>query len=234
MWQLGVDEFGRDLLTVVLLSAGHSLAKAALVVAILLLVCVLLVHLTEIVLRGRGGGLLRVAFDALDSVPAFVWVLASVSVIPEGGQVLVGLIFIIATLPMAFSVVRGAAREVLAQPYCAAARALGTSNASMLRLHVMPNVAPYLYPLFLHLLGAALAVYGAVGVFGMVSRRDLDLGVMIMRGKEQAAFDTSLILIGVLIYAAIFSLIYAFLSAVRLRSNTAISRGRRTRVPVGE
>ena len=221
-WLSSVDEFGRNAVAAAGLSACNSLMKAGIVVGILILVSTLLVFTTEIKLRGRISVPIDAVFDSLDSVPAFLWALAAISVMPDGGNLLVGAIFIVASLPIAFNAVRGSFHEVLAQPYCEAARALGTSDYRILRLHILPNSIPLLLPMFLHLLGAALAVYGAVGIFGMVSRRDLDLGVLIMRGKEQAAFDASTLILGLFMYVVIFCVIYATLAVVVTRN----SRGR--------
>jgi peptide/nickel transport system permease protein len=205
---LGVDEFGRSTAAVVFQSAGYSLARAGLVVVILLLISALLAYIAELKLHGRGSAFVVTALDTLDSVPAFLWVLTAVSVVPHGGYALIGLVFIVAALPLTFNSMTGAFREVLAQPYCDAARALGTSDLRLMRLHVLPNSVPYILPLCVHLIGSALAVYGAVGIFGMVSRRDLDLGVLLMRGKEQAHSDVSLLLVVIGVYAAIFFILH--------------------------
>ncbi len=36
-------------------------------------------------------------------------------------------------------------------------------------------------PLFLHIIGVAMAVYGMIGVFGFVNRTELDLGVCLLQ-----------------------------------------------------
>jgi peptide/nickel transport system permease protein len=218
-WLPSVDEFGRNVVVAAGLSACNSLMKAGLVVGILCILSVLLVFTTEIKLRSRISVPIDAALDSLDSVPAFLWALAAISVMPNGGNMLVGAIFIVASLPIAFNAVRGSFYEVLAQPYCEAARALGTSDYRLLRLHILPNAIPLLLPMFIHLLGAALAVYGAVGIFGMVSRRDLDLGVLIMRGKEQAAFDASMLVYGLFMYIVLFVIIYGTIAVVTARNS---------------
>jgi hypothetical protein len=69
---------------------------------------------------------------------------------------------------------------------------------------VLPNALPHIMPLFLHIIGAAMAAYGAIGLFGFVNRTELDLGVFLLRGKEQAGFDLTSLTLALAAYAVSF------------------------------
>jgi len=69
---------------------------------------------------------------------------------------------------------------------------------------VLPNAVPHVMPLFPHIIGAAMAAYGAIGLFGFVNRTELDLGVFLLRGKEQAGFDLMPLLLALAAYAGIY------------------------------
>ena len=49
-----------------------------------------------------------------------------------------------------------------------------------------------------------MAAYGAIGLFGFVNRTELDLGVFLLRGKEQAGFDLMPLLLALAAYAGIY------------------------------
>jgi ABC-type dipeptide/oligopeptide/nickel transport system permease subunit len=90
------------------------------------------------------------------------------------------------------------------EPYYVAAIALGASHLRLIRYHILPNAISFFAPPFFYVFGAAIAVYGAVGIFGFVNRKELDLGVFLLRGKEQAALDPTLLISAVAAYLLMF------------------------------
>lgn len=202
---LGVDEFGRSHLLSVVLAMVFSTARALYMAALLFAMAALLVFLVEVRRVAVLGGLVQICVDSLESVPIYIWVLGSVSWAPDAGAVVAPLIFAIAGLPLIFNGLRGIVRQILHQPYCSAATALGAGEWHVFYRHVVPNTVPLAAPLFVHTMGAAMAVYGGIGVFGFVSRRELDLGILLLRGKEQAAFDITLLATGVGAYIVLYA-----------------------------
>jgi hypothetical protein len=54
-----------------------------------------------------------------------------------------------------------------------------------------------------------LAVYGGIGIFGYVNREELDLGVLLLRAKEQAGDNNTLLPLVVLAFVLIFLALHA-------------------------
>lgn len=63
--------------------------------------------------------------------------------------------------------------------------------------------------MFLHIIGAAIAAYGAIGLFGL---NGAGFGVFLLRGKEQAGFELTPLLLALAANALIF---YALRFAIR-------------------
>lgn len=136
---LGTDNIGRDLLTRTLLAGRTSLlvATGATLLAALLGVPIGLV-------AGYRGGVVDTALmgfvDTALSVPPVLLALTLVAIFAPGVWTLmlgVGLIF----TPYFARLVRGPALSVREQDFVAAARIAGVGGATILRRHVLPNVA---------------------------------------------------------------------------------------------
>jgi hypothetical protein len=69
-------------------------------------------------------------------------------------------------------------------------------------------------PPFFYVVGSAITVYGAIGIFGFINRRSLDLGVFLLRGKEQAALDPLLLIVSLSAYLILFVLLRWLLLSV--------------------
>lgn len=201
---LATDEFGRNQLLVLAGSVATSLMRASVMAGLLFVVSLFLVIATELGANTLVRSAVQIVIDALDSVPLYVWVLAGISLMPKHPQLLTTLLFIIGGLPLLQRTVQGVVRRVLSEPYCAAAVTLGTTRSRLAWRHVLPNAVPHLRPIAIYLLGAAIAIYGGVGVFGFINRQEMDLGVMLLRGKEQAGADPTILLQAVFAYLLIF------------------------------
>jgi len=199
-----VDEFGRNQVGAVAAAIVLSTLRAFLMSFLLLLLASALAIIVELRAATLVTAPVQITVDALESVPIYIWVLAGISWAPKSGAVLAVAIFVIAGLPLAFSSVRGIVRQITQQTYYQAAIALGASDWQLARNHVLPNMVPYLAPLSLHVVGAALAVYGGIGIFGFVNRQELDLGVLLLRAKEQAGHSSTLLYFVVFAFAFIF------------------------------
>lgn len=198
------DEFDRAVLPTLVSAAFLSTLRALAAALLLFVLAFALILVAEVKAPGAVGGLVRLIIDALESVPAFIWILAAVSALSSGGFATVTVIFAFAAMPLVFNFLSGVVRNIMHQPYYLAATALGVSDLGLIVRHIIPNALPLCLPPFLYVVGSAIAVYGAVGIFGFVNRRELDLGVFLLRGKEQAAFDPSLLILSLVAYLILF------------------------------
>jgi peptide/nickel transport system permease protein len=201
---IGLDEFGREHLLALGLASAASIARAIYMAALLFSIAAVLAVIVEVGAHRILGRLIQVLVDGFESVPIYVWVLAAVSWAPQQGAAIATFVFVIAGVPLAFNTLRGTVRQITRQPYYHAAIALGANEWWLVRRHIIPNALPHCIPLLLHVTGAAMAVYGGVGVFGFLNRKSLDLGVFLLRGKEQASFDVTILALTLLAYVIIF------------------------------
>lgn len=201
---LATDEFDRSILLTLFLAVILSVIKAIVAAATVLVLAFSVAFFSEVKSAKLFRDAVKAVLDALESVPAFIWVLAAVSSLSSATFLTVTLIFSFAALPLAFNFISGVVGSIMKKPYYEAAIAAGGSDWALFRRHVVPNTVPGCMPLFLFLIGAAIAVYGAIGIFGFVNRQELDLGVFLLRGREQAALDPYLLSASVSCYLALF------------------------------
>lgn len=149
----GTDSLGRDLLARLLVGA-----KVSLIVGLAGSALAVFVGVAYGLAAGWGGGwidrVLMRGTDLLQSVPGFILVavlcIGLRPVFPAGpGGTLMALVFGIAlTHWMTVArVVRGEVLKAKTLPFVEAARALGGSDAQILRRHVVPHLAPSLWVL---------------------------------------------------------------------------------------
>jgi ABC-type dipeptide/oligopeptide/nickel transport system permease subunit len=201
------DEFGRGQISAVGMAAGLSAARACAMSALLLVVSFVLVIVVEFSRSTVFSWMAEAVVDALDSVPIYIWILAAVSWSPRYANMLAVGVFVIAGLPLTFNAIRSAVRNIMAEPYFQAAISLGSGPLRLIRNHIIPNILPPLLPVAVHVFGAAIAVYGGIGVFGFVNRSELDLGVFLLRGKERAGQGLILLFGTIVAFVAIFFLL---------------------------
>ena len=202
---LGTDEFGRDLLANVILSTGLSALKG-LGLAVLAFAFAGLVAYFAVVRGSRTVAvLLRGMTNVVESIPVLLWVLVAVIAINEPRVLVVALAFSIAALPAVSTVIAGELERLVHTPFIEAARMLGVREAHLLWRYLLPNAAAVLAPLVIQVLGAAIAVDGAIGVLGMGNRSQPDLGVMLLRGKENFTDNPQILLLAVGMFAALYA-----------------------------
>jgi len=200
----GIDEFGRNNGLAVLAASAMSMLRGGCMTMLVFFAASVLIAVIDIFRPRAISAFLLAVLDSIEAVPIFIWVLAGTVAAPNMGFWLTATIFMVAALPLVFTTLRGYVVDVMLQPYCEAAIVVGTDGWRLMWRHVFPNVLPYAIPLFIHVLGAAIAVYGAVGVFGFVSRDAFDLGVFLLRGREQAGFDLTVLVSTLTAYLVIY------------------------------
>jgi len=191
----GTDEFGRSTLEVLIQSMGVSLFRGLLLVIPLVALVSVLAASSEVYAHRRSALGVQFMMDAVESVPAYLWVLAAVSASSQfpalAGMVAMG----IALAPLAYATMKNLFAEIMRQPFVVASVVSGMPRREILLCHVFPHSVSPSLALVLNLLGASVAIYGSLGAFGFVNRQTLDLGTLLLRGRELAPLDPSLLLL---------------------------------------
>jgi len=202
---LGFDEFGRNLLLTLLAAAAMSIGKAVAITSIILSLALAAGQfLSRSTHKGISAGM-QLLVDAVEAVPPVLWVLAIFAALREPRLALVGIAFGLVTLPAAIALAASEIARLRHEPFVEFAYGLGSTEWQVTWRHLIPNAMAVLSPFAFQVLGIALAVDGAVGIIGMGSRTDLDLGVFLLRGQENFVLQPHLMALTLGIYLAIFS-----------------------------
>jgi len=200
----GVDEFGRSVLAVLYASMGLSILRGALVGIPLIAAVFLLVTASEVYSWRWVSVAADFVFDAIESVPSYLWVLAAIAAASHMPVLASNVALAVGLSPLAYATLKGVMKEVIRQPFIAGAVLSGLPRHVILLRHVIPHVFAPTAALAFNILGAAVAVYGAIGAFGFANRQTLDLGTLLLRGKELAGIDASLLWLTVAGYGLLF------------------------------
>ena len=138
---LGTDEFGRDVLSRIMVGAGASVV-IALVTVMLAIAAGMVIGCTAGYIRGWADRIIMAVNDALLAFPGILLALAVMIVV---GANKVGLILALglAYIPSVVRVVRGTVLSIREKEYVEASRVIGNSEVYSMIRHVMPNaIAP--------------------------------------------------------------------------------------------
>jgi peptide/nickel transport system permease protein len=137
---LGTDDFGRDILSRLIVGA-----RAAVIGPVLIAVGALLIgNILGLIAGYRGGradSLIMRFSDLVWALPGLLIAIVVVGVIGGGYYVAVA-VLIILTAPVDARIVRGAALQQRNMPYVEAAVMLGLSSRRIMARHVWPNLLP--------------------------------------------------------------------------------------------
>ena len=180
----GADEFGRNLLLVLMIATGRSLIYG---VTLAVSAVLLAVALASIITRNRSASaslLLMAATQVIESLPVLVWVLLAYAILGGQNFTVAGIIFVLAVLPFLTTVLSGEFERLRREPYVEIAQLAGIRDIQIIRKHVLPNAVSVIGPVFIQMVGLAVSIPGAIGVLGFTNRTNYDLGVILFRGKE--------------------------------------------------
>ncbi|WP_431280744.1 ABC transporter permease [Humitalea sp. 24SJ18S-53] len=179
---LGTDQFGRDILTRVMIGAQTSLLLGACVVVIATGFGLLL-GVPAGYFRGWVERVIMFCTDVLMTMPSIITALAVITVLGPG---LVSTIFAIAiaAAPRLVRVARSAVLQVRELDYIDNARTLGAGNAWIMARHVLPNsLAPIIVQSSL-LMAETVLVAAGLGFLGLgVPPPTAEWGQMLAEGR---------------------------------------------------
>lgn len=137
---LGTDQFGRDVLSMLMVGARNALFVGAVAVAISMTIGV---SLGMIAAHGEGGILDEAIMRACDFTFAFPAVLTAILILTFLGPGIMNAIIAVGifNIPVFARVARGAALQVMARDFIRAARAAGRTGFGIIVSHILPNIA---------------------------------------------------------------------------------------------
>lgn len=140
MHWLGTDQFGRDVLSRILLGTQVSLKVALAVVALSLTAGTLLGALAGF----AGGWIERITLVIIDILLAFPGFLFALALVAARGSSLESVIIAVAIAftPRVAAVMRSVVLTIKPRPFVEASRAIGMTETRLLLRHVIPNALP--------------------------------------------------------------------------------------------
>ncbi len=201
---LGCDEFGRDVLSTAIVAAGLSLSKGLAMTSAILILGLLSAEFVTLVRSSALSEAIRLIARVIESIPVVLWVLIVVIILKEHRSIVAGVAFTLVVLPSAITIIAGELLRLRHTPFVEAAYLMGVPESRVLLRHILPNTGAVLLPFAVQILGGAVAVAGAIGVIGLGSRLDQDLGVFLIRGKENFLLHPQILLVAIAMYIAIY------------------------------
>ena len=135
-----------------------------------------------------GGPLDRVLTLLMDSMYSFPGLILAIAISAVLGPGIINIIVAIAVLyiPTYFRIVRGQTLTVKEQLYVEAARSMGASRFSMLRLYIAPNVIPSVVVIFSVNVADAILTEAGLSFLGLGLPPDtVDWGIDLARGQDR-------------------------------------------------
>lgn len=181
----GSDEFGRDTFAVAILSSLNSMAVAIMLSAFSFCIALVIAF---------GAFLSRIDYlklflnsigTLIESCPVIIWLFVIiVGLRNEPRIIIVTVAFVLAAIPYLSNVIYGELERLWHADFVESARIAGLGEWRIGLRFIMPNTLAVITPVLVNLYGAALTINGVIGVLGMGNRMDLEIGVLLLRGKE--------------------------------------------------
>lgn len=180
---LGTDQFGRDLLSRILYGLRASLAISAGAVGLALLVGGT-IGLVSAYYRGWTERILMRVMDVLFAFPVMLLAIGIIAVLGPGATTTAAAIAIVYT-PIFARLLRGPALVVAQSDYVMSARAIGASDARIIALHILPNLASVVLVQLSLLMSTAILVEASLSFLGLGTQPPTpSLGMMLAEGRN--------------------------------------------------
>ncbi len=156
---MGTDDYGRDLLTRLLVGGRYSLLIAILSVAIGIVLGMIIGALCGFFGKYIDSVLMRI-MDVIMSIPGMMLAIC-VSVALGSGVFNTALALAVGTIPMIARQLRSSTMLINGQEYIEASRSFGESNFKIIMTHIIPNtLAPIIVQTSLYIGGAIMGIAG--------------------------------------------------------------------------
>ncbi len=156
---MGCDDYGRDLLTRLLVGGRYSLLIAILSVAIGIICGMVIGALCGFFGKKIDATLMRI-MDVIMSIPGMMLAIC-ISVALGSGVFNTALALAVGTIPIIARQLRSSTMLINSQEYIEAARSFGESNFKIIMTHVIPNcMAPIIVQASLYIGGAIMGIAG--------------------------------------------------------------------------
>ncbi|MCW5726220.1 hypothetical protein [Parvibaculum sp.] len=201
------DEFGRDILSSTLLSTANSLLTATWTAFIALMPPLIVGYFAavsgSVIAEKTVYGLVRV----LDVIPLFLWVAIAYVGFGSSGHLIKLIAISLVALPYVLGLSLPSFTRIARAPFSLNAKFAHTPAFTQIWSHFLPNALPVLAYPFAVIFGLCITFDAALGLLGMGARRELSIGMLMLRAKEQGVTDSALIwstIGGLLICALVF------------------------------
>ena len=201
----GTDEYGRDILSRIIVGTRLSLSIAVTSVTIGAVIGTILG-----ILAGYYGGILdnliMRACDILFSFPGLLLAIGIVAIIGPGVLNIVIAISIYG-IPTFTRIIRSSTLSIKELPYIEASRSVGVSDSRMLFRHVFPGTLPSLIVAYTMRVGTAIISASSLSFLGFgASATDPDWGAMLSTGRDYIGVASHMLLYpGLMIFLTVLA-----------------------------
>jgi peptide/nickel transport system permease protein len=180
---LGTDEFGRDVLSRILVGT-----RVALYVGIVPVIVAMLIGITLGLAAGYYGKTVdQVVMRLIDILLAFPWLLLAIGIMAVLGPGINNVVIAVAIvyIPAFARIVRGSVLSIKEKEYVEAARAMGQPNMQIITRHVLANAWAPIIVLATLSIGQAIIYAAGLSFIGLGTQPpNADWGVMLSSGRE--------------------------------------------------
>ena len=127
--------------------------------------------------RGRYDKIMSSAFNMMLAIPNLVMSLALISVLANGDNnepasdgrrmIVLTLSLVIVIIPILGRIARSATLQWSSREFVLASKSIGTKNRDIIRLHVIPNVAPAILAIGFFAIGVVMIAEGSLSILGI-------------------------------------------------------------------